>query len=289
MQNDSSLESAADSTNAPTYREVRYRHSSDFMPIMSGLGASLLISTYQAGKVAVVGTTGAGLHLSLHNFEQAMGLAVHPRKIAVGVRGAIWFLRAAAEFAPRLDPPGRHDACYLARSSFITGNIHSHEMAWCGDELWIVNTLFSCLCTLDDDFSFVPRWQPPFVRELAGEDRCHLNGLALVNDRPAYVTAMAESNEPAGWRPTKATSGCLIDVSSGETVVRGLSMPHSPRVHGGRLWVLNSGCGALELADRQSGKHEVVARMPGYTRGLAFCGDYAFIGLSRIRETAVFG
>lgn len=277
------------SRSAGPYREVRYRHSHDFAAIVAELGASLLISTYQAGKLVVVGTHESGLHISLHHFEQAMGLAVHRRQLAVGSRGVIWFLHGAAEFAPRLDPPGRYDACYLARRSFITGNIHSHEMAWIGDELWIVNTLFSCLCTLDDEFSFVPRWQPPFISELAGNDRCHLNGLALADGRPQYVTVMAESNEPAGWRPVKAGGGCILEVASGQSVSRSLSMPHSPRVHDGRLWVLNSGLGSLELVDPRTGKRDVVAGMPGYTRGLAFCGPYAFVGLSRIRETAVFG
>ncbi|REK15849.1 MAG: TIGR03032 family protein [Planctomycetota bacterium] len=271
------------------YRELRYRHSSQFSGIIEDLEVSLLISTYQAGKLVAVGTTPAGLHISLHNFEQAMGLAVHPRQLAVGSRGVIWFLQSASEFAPRLDPPSTYDACYLARKSFITGNIHGHEMAWVGDELWVVNTLFSCLCTLDDAFSFVPRWQPPFITELAGNDRCHLNGLALEEGRPKFVTAMAESNEPAGWRPIKGNSGCLLDVDSGQAVCRGLSMPHSPRVYGDRLWLLNSGRGTLETVDRASGRRDVVDSMPGYTRGLAFHQHYAFVGLSRIRETAVFG
>jgi uncharacterized protein (TIGR03032 family) len=268
---------------------VRYRHSNNFAAIVAEVGASLLISTYQAGKLVVVGTGENGLHISLHNFEQAMGVAIHPRQLAVGSRGLIWFLHSAPEFAPRLEPPGRYDACYLARRSFVTGNIHSHEMAWIGNELWIVNTLFSCLCTLDDEFSFVPRWQPPFISELSGNDRCHLNGMALADGRPQYVTVMAESNEPAGWRPVKADGGCILDVASGQSVSHSLSMPHSPRVHDGRLWVLGSGLGSLELVDSRSGKRDLVAGMPGYTRGLAFCGPYAFVGLSRIRETAVFG
>ena len=248
-----------------------------------------MISTYQAGKLVVVGSSADGLQISLHNFEQAMGLAVHPRRLAVGSRGVIWFLQNAASLAPRLEPPGRYDGCYLARGSFITGNIHGHEMAWVGDELWIVNTLFSCLCTLDEEFSFVPRWQPPSVTELAPGDRCHLNGLAIDGAGPKYVTVMAASNESGGWRPTKATSGRILDVTSGQTVSEGLAMPHSPRLYGGRLWVLNSGHGTLESVDAPSGRRDVMARMPGYTRGLAFHGHHAFVGLSRIRETAVFG
>lgn len=271
------------------YREVRFRHSRDFVPILESLGATLLVSTYQAGKLVTVGATGGQLRLALHNFEQAMGIGVHPQRLAVGSRGVIWFLQSAAELAPRLAPTGQFDACYLARSSFISGNIHGHEMGWIGDELWVVNTLFSCLCTLHQDFSFVPRWRPPFISELAANDRCHLNGLAISDGRPRYVTVMAESDQPAGWRPLKAHDGRVLDIESGQPVTQGLAMPHSPRVFGGRLWVLNSGCGTLETVDLASGQRTVVTAVPGYTRGLAFHGSYAFMGMSRIRETAVFG
>jgi uncharacterized protein (TIGR03032 family) len=161
-------------------------------------------------------------------------------------------------------------------------------MAWSGNELWIVNTYFSCLCTLAEEFIFVPRWRPPFITALAGQDRCHLNGLALENGKPRYVTALAETDTPQGWRPNKATSGCLIDVPSGVTVARGFAMPHSPRLHDGRLWLLDSGKGRLALVDPQTGKDEPVAHVPGYTRGLALAGPFAFVGLSRIRETSVF-
>jgi len=271
------------------YREIKFRHSGNLVPLLEAAAATLLVSTYQAGKLVVVSAADAKLRIKLHHFEQAMGIAVHPQRIAVGTRGVIWFLQNAAELAPRLTPPGTFDACYLARRSFITGNIHAHEMAWVGDELWIVNTLFSCLCTLHENYSFVPRWQPPFITELTANDRCHLNGMAIDQGRPRYVTAMAASNEPGGWRPSKAESGRILDCSTGEPVTQGLAMPHSPRVYGGRLFVLNSGLGTLEVVDPASGQRQVVCELPGYTRGLAFCGNLAFVGLSRIRETSVFG
>ena len=162
-------------------------------------------------------------------------------------------------------------------------------MAWSGDELWIANTLFSCLCTLNDDYNFVPRWRPRFISSLAAEDRCHLNGFCLVDGQPKYTTAMAEVNTPAGWRPNKLTTGCLIDVPSGATVARGFAMPHSPRVYGGRVWLLNSGAGQLVTVDTATGKVNTVSELPGYTRGLALAGQFAFVGLSKIRETATFG
>ncbi|MCC7475501.1 MAG: TIGR03032 family protein [Pirellulales bacterium] len=271
-------------------REVRYRHSLSFVDVLREIGATLLVSTYQAGKLGAVTAGDKGLQFSFLNFDQAMGVAVSPRRLAVGAKGQVWFFESNPQIAPTLAPAGRYDACYLARSAHVTGGIHCHEMAWgAAGELWVVNTLFSCLATLHDEYSFVPRWRPPFIRELAGEDRCHLNGLAMDAGRPRFVTVMAESNEPAGWRPTKSTSGCVLDVASGSAVSRGLAMPHSPRWHNNQLWVLHSGCGSLEVVDPATGRRDTVATMPGYTRGLAFAWPLAFVGLSRIRETAVFG
>jgi uncharacterized protein (TIGR03032 family) len=216
-------------------------------------------------------------------------VAVRPGRIAVGSRAQVWFLDGAPSLVPRLEPAGRHDACFLTRSSRFTGEVQGHELAWAGDDLWMVNTAFSCLCTLHPGHSFEPRWRPPFVSTLAPEDRCHLNGLAMADGRPKYVTVMAETDTPQGWRPVKSTGGCLLDVPSGETVGRGFAMPHSPRVHQGRVWVLNSGVGRLCLVDPDTGRWEDVAELPGYTRGMAMLGPYAFIGLSKIRETSTFG
>ena len=193
-----------------------------------------------------------------------MGLAVAPGRIAVGARAQVWLLRDAPDLAPAVEPVGRHDACYLTRSSQFTGEIQGHELAWAGDDLWVVNTAFSCLCTLDPAHSFMPRWRPPFVSALAAEDRCHLNGLAMVDGSPKYVTVLAESDTPQGWRRDKATGGCLIDVPTGETVARGFAMPHSPRVHGGRLWMLHSGVGRLVVVDPATGRHDDVVELPGY-------------------------
>jgi uncharacterized protein (TIGR03032 family) len=142
------------------------------------------------------------------------------------------------------------------------------------------------LCTLDPAYSFVPRWRPPFVTALAAEDRCHLNGLAVVDGQPKYVTSLGETDTPHGWRANKAQGGCLMETSSGEIVSRGLSMPHSPRWHDGQLWLLESGTGQLVHVDALTGQRQTVAELPGFARGLAFHGPYAFVGLSKIRPTS---
>ena len=282
--------SAADELgDAGRVREVRYEYTPAFVDVLRHLDASLLVTTYQAGKLLVLGVQDRRLEISFCSFEQPMGLAVHPNRLAVGTKRQIHFLVPAHDVAPSIEPRGSYNGCYLPRQSFYTGAVHGHDLAWGAEGLWVVNTLFSCLCTLHDDYSFVPRWRPSFITALADQDRCHLNGLALEDGVPRYVTAMAESDDPAGWRPTKASSGCVIDVTSNDTISRGFAMPHSPRIHDGQLWLLDSGRGSIGIVDRQSGRYEPIEEVPGYTRGLALAGQFAFVGLSKIRETAVFG
>ena len=272
------------------WREVRYEYTPNLPEILAHLHASLLVTTYQAGKLLVLGTCDGHLTISFSSYEQAMGLAADSDRLAIGSRRQIHFLTAAHECTRQsAGNLAKHDGCFVPRSSHYTGNVHGHDLAWGADGLWVVNTLFSCLCTLHDSYNFVPRWRPPFVTQLIDQDRCHLNGLAMDAGRPRYVSALAESNEPAGWRPRKASSGCVIDVASGETVARGFAMPHSPRIYHEQLWLLDSGTGRLGIVDVASGRFDAVESVPGYTRGLAFAGSFAFVGLSRIRETNIFG
>lgn len=263
-----------------------YTQTESFVALLNELGASLLISTYQANKLLVARAAGAALSTLVRTFERPMGIALKGRRLALGTRNQVWTFLDAPDIAAKVEPAGTHDACFLPRSSHVTGDIGIHEMAWCGDELWLVNTRFSCLCTLHSDYSFVPRWRPPFISALAAEDRCHLNGIAIVDGRPKYVTALGETDTAGGWRANKPQGGCLMEVSSGEIISRGLSMPHSPRWHDGRLWLLESGTGHLMLVDPASGRRQRVADAPGFARGLALCGPYAFIGLSKIRKTS---
>lgn len=283
-----SPDATAPETTAAT-RAVHHEYTLNWGPILEHIGASLLVSTYQAGKLVVASARPGGLDLSYRNFEKAMGIAVSPDRIAVGAQGMIWSLLSAPEIAPKLEPAGTRDACYLTRSAHFTGEIAVHELAWSGGTLWAVNTLFSCLCTIEPTTSFVPRWKPPFVSALAAEDRCHLNGFALRDGLPKIATAMARTDTQGGWRPSKATSGVLLDVPGGEAIAGGLCMPHSPRFHAGRIWLLDSGTGRLVLVAPARGSVETVAVLPGYTRGLAMVGQFAFVGLSRIRETSTLG
>lgn len=268
--------------------QLKSVHTTTLPELLRQGGFSILVSTYQAGKLIAVRADGDRANTHFRNFDTPMGLACDRGRLAIGTKLHVWEFHNQPEVARQLDPPGRHDACFLPRHAQVTGQIGIHEIAWAVDELWIVNTRFSCLCTPDPRYSFVPRWRPRFVSALAAEDRCHLNGLGLRDGRPAYVTALGETDSPAAWRENKARGGCLVDVPSGEVISRGLSMPHSPRWYDGRLWILESGAGSLSVVDLQTGRLDTVALLPGFTRGLDFFGPFAFVGLSQVRESALF-
>jgi uncharacterized protein (TIGR03032 family) len=267
---------------------LRSAHTTSFPALLNHLGASVLVSTYQAGKLVVLRVDGGVLNTHFRGFDRPMGLAVQDGRLAVGAATEIREFHNLPAAAAALEPAGKCDSCFLPLRSHVTGDIQIHELAWAGDELWFVNTSFSCICTRDPRDSFFPRWRPPFVSALAPEDRCHLNGLAVVDGQPRFVTVLAASDSPGGWRQHKRDGGLVLHVPSGEVVCRGLSMPHSPRWHAGRLWLLNSGEGGLGFVDPGTGRYQEVARLPGFTRGLDFCGRHAFVGLSQVRESAIF-
>jgi uncharacterized protein (TIGR03032 family) len=276
-------------SSAPADSPLRSVFTQSFPQFLEQLGSSLLVSTYQTGKLICARADRGALNTHFRDFQRPMGLAIGPGRIAIGTRAEVLDYRNFPAVAPKIEPEGKHDACFLPRNKHFTGDIRIHEIAFAGGELWLVATNFSCLATLDAEHSIIPRWKPPFITQLGNEDRCHLNGLCVIDDEVAYVTALAETDQPGGWREHKASGGVLIDIASGETVLGGLSMPHSPRWHENRLWLLESGKGTLSVADLDDGTVETVAELPGYTRGLEFAGGLAFVGLSQVRETATFG
>jgi len=248
----------------------------------------VLVTTYQAGRLVMLRADGSVLNTHFRLFPKPMGMAVRPNRIAIGTEMEIREYHNVPAVCARLDPPGKHDACFLPRMAHGTGDIDIHEMAWVDKELWFINTRFSCLCTRSPEYSFQPRWRPKFVRQLTPEDRCHLNGLAIADGRPKYVTALGECNEADGWRKNKRDGGILIDIESDEIIAHGLSMPHSPRWYRNQLWLLHSGTGGLGTIDPVTGKYEELIELPGFTRGLDFLGPFALVGLSQVRDSAIF-
>jgi uncharacterized protein (TIGR03032 family) len=269
---------------------IRCDLAGDFAAWMARAGGSIALTTYQAGKVVLVGWDGRQVTILPRNFDRAMGLAVAGRRMLLATRHKLWVLADSPVLAADFDEthPGRYDALYLPRATFYIGGINAHDVDFGADGPWVVNTRFSCLAAPGLDYSFLPRWHPPFITRLLPEDRCHLNGLCMEGGQPRYVTAFGQSDEPGGWRERRFDGGIVIDVPSGETLARGLCMPHSPRLHDGALWVLASGRGELLRLDRTDYRAEVVCGLPGFVRGLDFVGPYALIGLGTLRSKHLF-
>lgn len=252
-------------------------------------GGSLAFTTYQAGKLFLIGLNDAGrISISERTFSRCMGLAVSgdARALLLATHHQLYRFDNAL---PAGEKQNGHDAVYVPRMAWITGDLDIHDVAFTAEKRPIfVNTLFGCVAEASDGYSFKPVWRPPFITKLAAEDRCHLNGLAMEHGSARFVTAVSRSNVADGWRDRRANGGIVIDVQSDEIVADGLSMPHSPRLHGGKLWLLNSGAGQFGWLDPLDGTFQSLAFCPGYARGLAFTGSDAVIGLSLARENRTF-
>lgn len=297
--------SPAETPAQPAADPLRSVHTTSFPELLAQLDASVLVTTYQAGKLVVLREDGGVLNTHFRNLNKPMGLALDGGRLVVGCSVDIWEFHNVPAVCAKLDESddypsssAKHDACFLPRRCHTTGDVQIHEMGFAAspggpdpggqNELFFVNTAFSCLAVRSEENSFEPVWRPPFIKHLAPGDACHLNGMAVVDGRVKYVTALGETSQPGSWRENKRNGGLLMDVDSGEIITRGLSMPHSPRWYNGKLWLLESGEGTIGIVDPQTGKYEAVAQFPGFTRGLSFIGPLAFVGLSQVRESAVF-
>lgn len=245
---------------------------------------SLAITSYQTGRIYLVGSDQQGrVSFFERIFERAMGVVGNAQRIYLGGLYQLW--RFENVLRPNEIIHGQFDKCYVPRNAQTIGDLDIHELGIRTDgRVVFVNTKYSCLAELSPTHSFKAIWKPKFISKLAPEDRCHLNGLAMVDGEPKYVTAVCKSDSVDGWRERRRDGGVVIDVQTDEIVCEGLSMPHSPRWHNGRLWLLNAGTGQLGWVD--FGKKAFVphAFVPGFARGLSIIGNVAAVGLSKPRN-----
>lgn len=263
--------------------------TSTLVELLKKAEASLVISTYKSGHLITARVDGETINTSFQSMNKPMGIATAGSRLAVGTRDSVRMFANHPGLANKLKSIHPPTHVFADKAEIITGDVAIHEMAY-GTQpedrnLYFVNTSFSCIATLDFDYSWVPVWRPSWISAYSPEDRCHLNGLTLVDGKPKYVTALAQTDTAHGWRELKGTSGVIIDVATDRVITTGLAMPHSPRWHQGKLWVLESGKGTLATVDLESGSVTTIATLPGFTRGLAFIGKYALVGLSQVRES----
>ncbi len=282
---------------SPTDRDMtNSRATETVITASAGLAAwmiehrtSFAFTSYQTGQLFLVGTRSDGsISVNQQNYVRAMGLAAQGNRIYLASQYQVWTLENM--LAPGQIANGEFDAAFVPRIAQTTGDIDAHELALTGDGAPVfINTRYNCLATLTPGHSFAPLWKPPFIDTIVGEDRCHLNGLAMADGKPAYVTAVGETNVADGWRQHRRDGGLLIDLATSATVARGFSMPHSPRVDGASIVLLDSGRGQVVRVDPQTGERSDLAFLPGFMRGLAIVGNRALITLSKPRDGSFGG
>ena len=277
---------AAMTSTAPAFEITTSRQ---FLAWMAEQQLSIALTTYQIGKLFSLGLKANGeLAVFERTFNRCMGLCPTADHNGFFLSSLYQIWRFENMLGPGEMSDG-YDRLYRPQLGFTTGDCDIHDMAVDADgQLVFVNTLFSCLATTSSTHSFRPLWQPPFISRLAAEDRCHLNGLAMRDGQPAYVTAVSNSDAADGWRERRRDGGLVVDVASNDIVAGGLSMPHSPRWYQGRLWLCNSGTGEFGFIDLATGKFEPLTFCAGYLRGVAFHGDYALLGTSKPRHNKTF-
>lgn len=296
--------------------------SENFPGILKTLNISLAVTSYQAGRLIFIRTPdGEVIDTNFKAFPRPMGIHADEERLTIGTLTQVIDFRRNDKLLHQiqsgdldeskltrkvrdkrseeqqkrflevrkkeLEQLRQADSLYIPRASLTTGMINIHDIDWGDEGLWVVNSTFSCLATLDPEHSFVPRWKPHFISELAPEDRCHLNGMTLKDGKPKYVTTFNKFNQRDSWHNSTEFDGTLMDVDNNEILLDGLCMPHSPRYHEGKVYFCDSGKGLICRYDPETGKREDLLKVQGYPRGMDFYGPIMFVGMSRLRATDI--
>ena len=267
-------------------------YSPNVPELLSVLNITLALSTYQAGKLIFLSAVNSDSLIQLpRTFDNVMGVTVKDKKLAVACKKEVVELANTPGLAASYPlKPNTYDALYVPRVTYYTGQLALHDIAYTTNGLLAVNTLFSCLAFLDTEYSFKPVWKPPFVSNLTPDDNCHLNGMAVKDDEPIYVSALGNTDTRQGWRENKMNGGVVIHVPSNEIILENLPMPHSPRLYDNKLYLLLSASGELVEVDVEKKKYKTIINLGCYARGMDRYGDYLFIGVSKLRhKSSVFG
>lgn len=288
----STIESIADAAvhsaeEQVTNTQAEYSVSGGLLNRLHSLNISIAFTSYQSGLLYLIGRNkGGGVNVHQTGLPKPMGLCLD-KKGSLTMTGGYQIMRFENVLEPGQQVNNTFDTCFVPRRVHVTGHLDAHDVGInSNDEPVFINTRFNCIATTSERHSFTELWRPPFISALVDEDRCHLNGMAMQDGEPRYVTAVSKSDTIDGWRDRRADGGVVIDVKTNQIVCQGLSMPHSPRMHNGKLWLLNSGTGELgviNLKEDGTGEFEPRVFCPGFTRGLTFHGNYAFVGLSKPR------
>lgn len=267
-----------------------FKYEPEVLDILENNSFSIVISTYQIGKVIVLSVENGKIVQLPRTFEGVMGISCDDETISIATKDEVIVCRNSLELAKTYpSSPNKYDAMYIPQGKYFTGELAMHDIAYTKDGLIGINTKFSCFVKIDDKFNFTPIWKPFFINDLEPIDACHLNGMAIENKEILYATAFGETSSKEGWRKNKYNSGLLIDVKKNKILLNDLSMPHSPRIYKEYIYLAESAKGELIRVNRKTLKKEVLCSLPGFTRGIDIRDELLFIGMSKFREDHLYG
>lgn len=200
---------------------VDYSLSSGLIDRLTRHNISIAFSSYQSGLLYMLGCDPkGGAHLHQSGQPKPMGLNYDGNGVLT-MSGAFHIIRFENVLAANELINNMFDVCLVPRMVHFTGALDAHDIGVDGDgQAVFVNTRYNCLATTDSRHSFKPIWKPPFISALVDEDRCHLNGLAMIDGAPAYATAVSSSDTIDGWRDRRSNGGVVMDVRKGPNRVR---------------------------------------------------------------------
>lgn len=264
-------------------------YSPQLPELLLSLNCTIAITTYQAGKVVLISPNPDKERLTTlpRTFSKPMGIDVDQNRMLIALKDEVILLENSVELAKFYpNKQNVYDSLWLPRVTYYTGQVDMHDIAFGDDGIYAINTSFSCLCKVDGNYNFKPIWKPPFIDKLISEDRCHMNGLVMLNGKPKYITALGTTNTHQGWRENIVGGGILMDVETNEIILDGLAMPHSPRMYKDDLYILLSASGEFIKVNTENKSYEVLKKFDGFCRGLSIYKDYAFIGFSKLRKNS---
>lgn len=262
-------------------------YTDNFPALLSGLKISLVVTSYQSKKLFFIRSDGEEISTNFKTFPRPMGLAVDKHQITLGTWSEVLKFNRHDSVISKLEDKDKVDACYMPQAKHVTGMINIHDIAYGKDGLWVTNSAFSCLSMLTSGYNFIPKWKPPFISDLQPEDRCHLNGMAMKDGKPKYVTTFSKFDSPKAWKESTTFDGTIIDVDTNEILLDGLIMPHSPRYYNNKIYFCESGKGLVCSLDPHTKELNTIAKVEGFTRGISFHGPLMFVGLSKVRSSEI--
>jgi uncharacterized protein (TIGR03032 family) len=265
-----------------------FKYSAHVPELLLELKISLAISTYQAGKIIFISPKDHNHLISLpRTFDKPMGFDIQENQMVLATKDAVICFENSKKLASHYPKKkNTYDTIFIPRTTFHTGQVDLHDIAFTPKGIFAVNTSFSCICQIDTQHNFIPKWQPNFITDLTSEDRCHLNGMVLKDGTPKYITALGTTNTPQGWRENITKGGVLIDVTTDEIIFDQLAMPHSPMLYKGTLYGLLSATGQFVKFNTENKTVEIIKELNGFCRGLDIIEDYAFIAMSKLRKNS---